>query len=92
MKILSDHHSDHGDCEKVYRYYNRIVEELNTTYSAPEIALSLTLRQCIGALEDMEEGSTLKEALYDTMIGKIAESDLEIAMQINEAVVETAID
>lgn len=40
----------------------------------------------------MEEGSTLKEALYDTMIGKIAESDLEIAMQINEAVVETAID
>lgn len=92
IRVLSDQHNNQTDCKNVFRYYKRIVEELVEHYNVPEIALSLSLRQCIGALDDMDEGSTLKEALYDTMIGKIAESDLEIANEISESIVATCVD
>ena len=92
IHVLTRQHQDQQDCENVYHYYKRIIEILIEQYNVPEIALSLSLRQCIGALDDMSEGSTLKEALYDTMIGKIAENDLEIANEINESVVATCID
>lgn len=71
----------------VYMAYNRIVNTLKSDeYSAEDIALSVTMRGCIGALENIEEGEKPKEAIYNTLIGKIAESDLEMAEKIKLAI------
>lgn len=67
----------------VYRAYDRIITYLKSpSVNAEDIALSVTMRGCIGALENIEEGEDPKEAIRNTLIGKIAESDLELAEQV----------
>lgn len=68
----------------VYRAYDRIISYLKSpSVNAEDIALSVTMRGCIGALENIEEGEDPKEAIRNTLIGKIAESDLELAEAVN---------
>ena len=74
----------------VYSAYQRVLNALRAPGTGgEECASTITLRSCIGALECIEEGSEPKDAIRDTMIGKIAERDLELAKKIEEEVVDS---
>lgn len=67
----------------VYEAYQRVGQYLSSpSVSAEDIALKVSMRQCIGALECLEEGELPMRALESTIIGKIAESDLELSAEV----------
>lgn len=71
----------------VYSAYDKIINYLKSpSVNAEDIALSVTMRGCIGALENIEEGENPKDAILNTLIGKIAESDLELAEKVKETI------
>lgn len=73
----------------VYDAYDSINSALKgRDYNAEDICTNITMRACIGAIENIFDGEEPKIAIENTLIGKIAESDLEIAQRINEEVVE----
>ena len=49
---------------------------------------NLTMRGCFGALEGIEEGEDPKTAIRNTLVGKIAEIDLETARRVDEHVLD----
>ena len=77
-------------CEWVYDTYSKIVEALkSTSFGAADtesILLSLSLRSCEGVLQGIEEGLKPKEAVYDSLVNKIAERDLVAAEQVRDLV------
>lgn len=76
-------------CKWVYDVYSSILETLaSPDYNAEDIMLNVTFRSCLGALRAIEDDDSPKIAIKNTMIGKIAEKDLEIAKRIWEEVVE----
>lgn len=88
MNILEKNAFDKASCKKVLTAYKRITAYLTSTQVNDEEAiLSLSLRTCIAALQTMEEGVSYKDALRDTFIGKIAETDGELAKGTEKAVV-----
>lgn len=82
------------DCEKkiakkIYTAYTRILDYLKSPdVSALEYCKNVTFRGCVGAIQCMQEGSPFKEAIEDTLVGKIAEYDLELAHDVLKNVVE----
>ena len=71
-----------GLCEWIYECYDRIIESVredNAQADVDGILNSLSLRTCVGAIENIQEGATPKEAIRDSIIGKIAEQDFEVA-------------
>lgn len=66
------------NCRKVYNAYTTIQNYLVKSAGSEDIAMSVTLRHCIGALELLEI-EDFNNAIYDTMIGAIKIKDLEIA-------------
>ena len=78
-----------SDCKKVYRMYKKILDYVSDEANDVDtsIALKISLRQCLGALENIEEGSDFKTAIRDTMIGKISESDPEAAKDVYDSLV-----
>lgn len=77
----------------VYNVYKKLIDFLNSpSVNAEEISMRLTMRGCIGALEAIEEGEPPKEAIRRTLIGKIAESDLELATTIWRDVISSIPD
>ena len=69
-------------CEWIYDTYLAIVNTIkteNATADVDSILLTLSLRSCIGALENMQEGMEPIDAVKDSIIGKIAETDMEVA-------------
>lgn len=77
----------------VYEAYQSINNALKGhEYNAEDICLNVTLRGCLGALENIEEGAKPKDAIRDTLVGKIGEADLEIAKRIDEDVVQNLRD
>lgn len=88
ISILEKQGAEHKKCEWVYDAYTRINNYLKSPeVNSEEICLNVTLRGCIGALENMAEGDSPKEAIRNTLIGKIAEVDLELAENVNKDVV-----
>ena len=80
-------------CEWVYQTYMDILTALKSPdYNCEDYALNVTFRSCLGALQEMEDGSAPKAAIRNTMVGKIAEKDLEIADRIWQEVVESRPD
>ena len=66
----------------VYNAYEKLVQYLKSpSVNADDICLNLTMRACIGALENIEEGDDPKEALKHSMIGQIALADLDLSIQ-----------
>ena len=51
--------------------------------------MNMSLRTCLGCLECMEEGDSPKEAVLNSMIGAIAEADLQIAIDAKNDVLRT---
>ena len=80
--------ADRKLAEWIYGAYDALISALRgREYNAEDICLNITLRGCLGAIECIEEGATPKDAIRDTLIGKIGESDLEIAQRIYDDVV-----
>ena len=80
-----------GFDKKVSRWvYDRYVDIIGTLkspdYNCEEYCLNVNFRSCLGALQAIEFGSDPKEAIRNTMIGKIAEKDMEIAERIWEMI------
>ena len=72
----------------VYNAYDRIVDYLKSPdVNAEDVCLNVTLRGCLGALENITEGEDAKEALRNTLIGKISEVDLQLAEDVYKDVV-----
>lgn len=67
----------------VYDRYTDIIETLKSPdYNCEEYCLNVNFRSCLGALQAIECGCEPKEAIRNTMVGKIAEKDMEIAERI----------
>lgn len=88
ISILEKQGHDKKRCKWVYDAYMRINNYLKSPeVNAEDVCLNVTLRGCIGALENWSEGDSAKEALCNTLIGKIAEVDLELAENVKKDVV-----
>jgi hypothetical protein len=82
-----------ADIDKVYDAYNRIVTYMKSPkINADDEILNMSIRTCTGTLECMEEGEPFKDAIYHTMIGKIAENDLALASSVFTDVIGTLPD
>lgn len=88
IAILEKQGHDHKKAQWVYDAYQHINSYLKSPeVNAEDVCLNVTLRGCIGALENMAEGDSPKEAIYNTLVGKIAEVDLELAESVKKDVV-----
>ena len=69
-------------CEKIYDCYAKVTEFIRTENEQADvdkILNSLSIRTCVGSIENIQEGSTFVEAVQDSIIGKIAEQDNAVA-------------
>jgi len=90
ISILEKQGHSNKKCKWVYDAYTKINNYLKSPeISREEICLNVTLRGCIGALECMEEGDTPQQAVYNTLVGKVAEVDLDLAEDINKNIVKS---
>ncbi len=80
-------------CTYVYDIYADIINTLKSPdYNCEDYCLAVTFRSCHGALQCMETGDDFKNAIRHTMIGKIAEKDMDIADRIWHEIVESKPD
>lgn len=87
IRILEKSGGTKKACKWVLGIYKKILNFLmSPSVNAEDVCMRLTMRGCIGALEGIEEGETPKQAIRRTLIGKIAESDLELANKVWEDV------
>lgn len=90
IAILAKQGYADSKCKWVYDAYTKIINHLKSPeVSREEICLNVTLRGCLGALECIELGDTPQQAIYNTLVGKIAEVDMDLADDINKNVVKT---
>ena len=76
-------------CRKVYIAYDKIINFLMRDESNEDIAMSLSLRNCLAALKHIHcLHSPFKEAIRDTMIGTIAVKDRKLAKHVYDTVIE----
>lgn len=69
-------------CKWVYKAYESVLKCMDKNDALADvesIKLALSMRSCIGALENIQEGEHPKDAVRDSIIGKIAEQDLEMS-------------
>lgn len=88
IAILQKQGHEQKKSKWVYDAYQRINSYLKSPeVNAEDVCLNVTLRGCIGALENMAEGDSPKTAIHNTLVGKIAEVDLELAENVMKDVV-----
>ncbi|MCR5367878.1 AAA family ATPase [Eubacterium sp.] len=76
-------------CRWIYNAYESVIKCLKKNDGIADtesILLSLSLRSCIGAIENIQEGEHPKDAVRDSIIGKIAEQDLSMSEIVMRAV------
>ena len=81
-------------CSWVYKAYETITETIandNAMADVESILLTLSMRSCMGAIENIQEGMSPKDAIRTSIIGKIAETDMEVAKNC-EAVLDAMKD
>lgn len=89
IKILSAAGYKKTNCRFVYDAYTKITNFLKSPErSQGDLAENITLRGCFGALECIEEGETGAEAIMHSLVGKIAEQDLETAKVVQRDIVD----
>jgi hypothetical protein len=89
IKILMNTGADKGLATWVYNAYDKIVSYLKEpSVNEEDICLNCTLRGCIGAIENIQEGEEEKQAIKNTLVGKIAEVNLELAEEVWQSVVQ----
>lgn len=71
------------DCRLVHSTYKRILDYLTSPkVNEEQVALSITLRSCIAALQQMEIGISMDDAISNTIIGTIAIKDIDLARRV----------
>jgi len=90
IDILASKGHEMDKCRYVYDAYTSIINYLkDPKQSQEELCENITLRGCFGALECMQEGDDPKTALNNTLVGKIAEVDLEAAKSVKDNVIDS---
>ena len=93
VNILMSQGHPEAKCQWVYDVYNRVIDYLRSPeISREEICLNVTLRGCLGALECMQFGDKAHVAVQNSIIGSIAEVDLDLANDIYDSVVKALPD
>ena len=73
---------DYKLCAWIYMCYEKItkcIREEAVQADPDSILAALSVRTCVGAIENIQEGSDAKEAVTDSIIGKVREQDSEVA-------------
>ena len=76
-------------CTWVYNAYEATVQYLkDPDVNEEEICQNLSIRTCMGAIENMEEGQTPTRALINSIVGAVAIVDLEVARNLQREKIE----
>jgi hypothetical protein len=77
-------------CTWVYNAYERVTSFLaSPEVGCEDIIQNLSIRTCIGAIENMDEGQSSTRALVNSIVGAIAVVDLETARRVKDEVIES---
>ena len=80
---------DEALCTWVYDAYDATVSYLkNPDVNEDEICQNLSIRTCLGAIENMDEGQTPTRALINSLVGAVAVVDLDVARELQHEVIE----
>ncbi len=70
-------------CEWVYNAYEQTTQYLrDPDVNEEEICQNLSIRTCLGAMENMEEGQEPVRALVNSIVGAVAVVDVEVARRL----------
>ena len=76
-------------CEWVYNAYDATKEYLKSPdVNEDDICQNLSIRTCLGAIENMEEGQTPQRALINSIVGAVAVVDVEVARNLQREKIE----
>lgn len=76
-------------CEWVYKAYDETVTYLKSPeVNEDEICQNLSIRTCLGAISNMEEGQTPRRALVNSIVGAIAVVDLDVARRAQRETID----
>lgn len=73
----------------VYGVYAKIRTYLKETESRSKFLKELSIRQCIAALQDMEEGTAANRAVFNTMYGALCIKNRKLAEAVKTAILMT---
>ena len=88
IAILQKHGHDITACRAVYKAYSAILRFLKEDANDDDMALAVTMRHCLGALNLLDDGivNSVLSAVTDTMIGAISLRDADLAKEILETI------
>ena len=75
--------------DHVYGVYDKIRNYLKENSQRQKFLKELSIRQCIAALKDMEEGTECRRAIFNTMYGAICIKNRKLADQIKDGILDT---
>ena len=76
-------------CEWVYGAYSATVQYLkDPDVNEDEICQNLSIRTCLGAIDNMDEGQQPVRALINSIVGAVAVVDLEVARNLQHEKIE----
>ena len=89
IRILQTKGYAERDCRRVFDAYKRVTEYLlNPSINEEEVASSIGVRTCFGALKLMSIGCSFKDAINHTIIGTIAIKNLMLARQVRDELID----
>lgn len=71
INILMKHNDNRKICTWVYDVYSKVLDYIKSPKGCSDLVRNVSLRSCIGALEEIEEGKDPKRAIKNTIIGDI---------------------
>ena len=72
-------------CKWVYEAYEAVVDYLKSpTVNEEDICNNLSIRTCLGAIQNMKEGQSANRALINSIVGSIAVVDLNLARRVQK--------
>lgn len=87
IRFLTNYGYDRDAAAYVHDAYVKVMKLLTSNRATAEYALNLSIRACLGALENMSEGEDAKTALVDTIVGAVGIVDPQAAMDIEKNVI-----
>lgn len=92
--LCSNTSLDREVCAWMYDVYMNIIAiladpDVDCECDKDDIIAGLSLRTCIGALRNMEEGCDCWTAVKDSLIGSIARQDLHLSKEVYETITST---
>lgn len=88
--LMKASRKDRKVCSWVYDAYEKAVEYLKSPdVNEEEICQNLSIRTCLGAISNMEEGQAPLRALVNSIVGAVAVVDLEVARNMQREVIES---